>query len=179
MDTGDQAQRAVVDALSKPTTYPERPAAIERIDTHSAHIFLAGSRAYKLKRAVRYPFLDYSTLERRQHACEAELRLNRRTAPTIYERTSKVTREASGSFAIDGSGSVVDWLVVMRRFDGEALLDRVAAAGGFTRELAVRLADAIADFHARAMPTPHHGGTEGMRDVVDDNVRPLACKREG
>src|SRR4030095_14583960 len=101
MDTGGQAQRAVVDALGKPTAYPESPATVERIDTHSAHIFLAGSRAYKLKRALRYPFLDYSTLERRQHACEAELRLNRRTAPTLYERTARVTREAAGSFAVD------------------------------------------------------------------------------
>ncbi len=175
MDTGGQAQRAVVDALGKPTTYPESPATVERIDTHSAHIFLAGSRAYKLKRAVRYPFLDYSTLERRHHACEAEVRLNRRTAPTLYERTAKVTREAAGSFAVDGTGAVVDWLVVMRRFDDEALLDRVAAAGGFTRELAIRLADAIAAFHAGAMPTPHHGGTDGMRDVVDDNVRSLGA----
>jgi len=174
MDTGDGGQGAVIQALSDPATYPE-PAAVERIDTHSAHIFLAGSRAYKLKRAVRYPFLDYSTLDRRQHACEAEVRLNRRTAPTIYERTAKVTREPSGSFAVNGTGPVVDWLVVMRRFADEALLDRVAAAGGFTRELAIRLADAIASFHAQAMPTPHHGGTDGMRDVVDDNVRALAA----
>ena len=63
----------------------------------------------------------------------------------------------------------------MRRFDDEALLDRVAAAGGFTRELAIRLADAIAAFHAGAMPTPHHGGTDGMRDVVDDNVQSLGA----
>jgi aminoglycoside phosphotransferase family enzyme/predicted kinase len=173
MDSDASRQRRLVEALGHPAIYPDRPPAVERIDTHSAYVFLAGAHAYKLKRAVRYPFLDYSTAELRRQSCEAEVRLNRRTAPALYEGVAPVTEEASGRLSIDGSGRPVDWLVVMRRFDSDALLDRVAARGGVTRDLSVRLADSIARFHAQAIPTPHHGGTEGMREVVDDNVRAL------
>jgi len=170
-----QEQQEVLRALGDPALYPDHPSSVERIDTHSAHVFLAGAHAYKLKRSIRYSFLDYSTLELRRRACEAELRLNRRTAPTLYERVAPITRAASGAFAIGGDGPVVDWLVIMVRFPDDALLDRVAAAGRLTRPLVVRLADAVAGFHARAVPTPHQGGAEGMRDVVDDNVRALVA----
>ena len=75
MVTDDQS--AVLDFLSDPASYPDAPAAVDRIDTHAAIVFLAGDRAYKIKRAVRYDYLDFSTLDRRRRACEAELRLNR------------------------------------------------------------------------------------------------------
>ena len=168
-------QTEVLEHLAQPGSYPEPPPQVVRIDTHTACVFLAGDRAYKLKRAVRYSFLDYSTLERRHQACEAEVRLNRRTAPSLYLGVTAVTREASGGLALDGAGTPVEWLVVMRRFPDEAVLDRVATSGGFSRALAVRLADAIAWFHAGATPTPHQGGVEGMRDVLADNDRVLSA----
>src|SRR5687767_4509151 len=75
-----------------------------RCDTHAAAVFLAGGRAYKVKRAVRFPFLDYSTFENRRSACEAELDVNRRFAPELYRRVVPVTREPDGRLALDGQG---------------------------------------------------------------------------
>src|SRR5271166_5872499 len=77
-------QEAIVDFLADPATYGLGAGAVTRIDTHISHVFLAGDRAYKLKGAVRRPYVDFSTVERRRRACVAELRLNRRTAPELY-----------------------------------------------------------------------------------------------
>src|SRR6187200_1228453 len=77
---------------------------VHRCDTHAAAVFLAGDRALKVKKAVRFPFLDYSTLEKRQVACSAELEVNRRFAPQLYRRIVPVTRESNGRLALDGQG---------------------------------------------------------------------------
>src|SRR5271167_928438 len=90
---------------------------VQRSDTHAASVFLAGDRALKVKRAVRFPFLDYSTLEKRKAACEAELSVNAPYAPEIYHGVVPITREANGKFAISGPGAPVEWAVDMRRFD--------------------------------------------------------------
>src|SRR5712672_1194036 len=82
-------------------------AAVKRIDTHAAAVFLAGDRAFKVKRAVRFPFLDYSTLEKRKAACEAELSVNRPFAPEIYRGVVPVTREPNGELALAGAGTPV------------------------------------------------------------------------
>lgn len=82
-----------------------------------------------LKRAVRYGYLDFSTAERRKAMCDAEVRINRRTAPALYRGVVAVTRERDGSLAIGGSGAPVDWLIDMVRFDQDGLLDRLAARG--------------------------------------------------
>jgi aminoglycoside phosphotransferase family enzyme/predicted kinase len=170
VNTVSEEQAAVLTWLSDPASHAGRPA-VERIDTHSASVFLAGARAYKVKRAIRYSFLDYSTLELRRRACEAELRLNRRTAPRLYLEVVPVTRSADGRFAFGGAGAAVEWLLVMERFPQEQLLDRLATAGGIPARLASTLADRIAEFHAAAAPTPHRGGADAMRAVVDDNTR--------
>jgi aminoglycoside phosphotransferase family enzyme/predicted kinase len=98
------------------------------------------------------------------------VRLNRRTAPTIYRRVVAVTRERGGSLAIDGAGTAVDWLVEMNRFAQEALLDRLAASGRLDLELMPPLADAIASFHEAAERRSDHGGTAGMKWVIDGNA---------
>src|SRR5690242_6454784 len=91
-------QQAVLDFLGAPGTHGGvRPL---RIDTHAAAVFLAGSRALKIKRAVRFPFLDFSTLDRRKAACDAELAVNRPYAPAIYRRVVPITREAHGGLAV-------------------------------------------------------------------------------
>src|SRR5918911_4721983 len=88
--------------LSQPATHGGVP--VNRIDTHAASVFLAGERVLKVKRAVRFPFLDYSTREKRKAACEAELEVNRAYAPEIYRGVVAITREADGRLALDGSG---------------------------------------------------------------------------
>jgi aminoglycoside phosphotransferase family enzyme/predicted kinase len=165
-------QTAIVDFLSRPSTYGG--AAVERIDTHASVVFLAGSRAYKLKRAVLFDYLDFSTSDRRRACCEAEVRLNRRTAPTLYRRVVAVTRELDGSLALGGNGTPVDWVVEMRRFSQEALFDRLAEAGRLDFELMSPLGAAIARFHLAAEHRADHGGSAGMRWVVEGNAAGFA-----
>lgn len=170
MITGDQT--AVIAFLGAPSTYGVP--AVERIDTHTAIVFLAGSHAYKLKRAVLYDYVDFSTAERRHAMCDAEVRLNRRTAPALYLGVLAVTREPDGSLALAGTGTPVDWVVEMNRFPQEALFDRLASAGQLELELMPPLAAAIARFHAAAERRADHGGAAGMTWVVDGNAAGFA-----
>jgi len=147
---------------------------VERITTHAAQVFLLGECAYKMKRAVQYSFLDFTTLDRRRRALEAELELNRRTAPMLYRRLVPVTREADGRMALAGDGEVVEWLLEMVRFDQAARLDRLAKRGELTVEIVDDLAAEIADFHDRAAPRSAHGGYAGMRTVIEGNAEDLA-----
>jgi len=174
-------QSEVAAALAEPALYgrelaPGEP--IERIDTHGAMVFLAGERAYKIKRAVRYPYMDFSTLARRRWACAREIELNRRTAPELYIGIVAITREADGALALGGAGEPVEWAVVMRRFAQEALGDRLAQAGRLTPELARALADEVAAFHAnaeilRGADAAAGGGTAGLRAVIEENFAEL------
>src|SRR5688500_8052564 len=141
-------QTPVIEFLASPSTHGGT--SVERIDTHTAMVFLAGSRAYKLKRAVLFDYLDFSTPERRQMLCEAEVRLNRRTAPELYRGVVAVTREHDGPLALGGAGTPVDFVVEMNRFEQEALFDRLAEAGRLDIGLMPALATAIAEFHTAA-----------------------------
>ena len=165
-------QTPVISVLASRATHGG--AHVERIDTHTAIVFLAGRRAYKLKRAVRYDYLDFSTCERRRTMCEAEVRLNRRTAPAMYIGAVPVTREDDGALALGGDGAPVDWIVEMHRFEQEALFDRLAAAGRLHLTLMVPLAQAIAAFHAAAEPRVDRGGLAGMTWVIEGNAAGLA-----
>src|SRR5438477_7251749 len=93
------SQEPVFTLLSDPATHGGR--AVKRVDTHAASVFLVGDRAYKVKRAVRFPFLDYSTIERRKRACEAELAVNRPFATQIYLGVLPITRTDEGKLALD------------------------------------------------------------------------------
>jgi aminoglycoside phosphotransferase family enzyme/predicted kinase len=172
-----EAQRATIDFLMSPTTHAG--ASVERIDTHSAMVFLAGSRALKLKRAVRFDYLDFSTPELRRSACEAEVRINRRAAPAIYRGVVAVTREENGMLTLNGEGSPVDWLVDMTRFDQEALLDRLAERRALELSVMRPLASAIARFHAGAARRDDHGGSGGMAWVIDGNAEGFATEGRG
>jgi uncharacterized protein len=136
------SQEAVLAFLADPATHGGE--AVKRIDTHAAIIFLAGKRAFKVKRAVRFPFLDYSTLDRRRQACEAELRINRPLAAQIYRRVVPITREPDGRLVLGGATIPIEWAVEMHRFDEHATLDHLAAAGQIDRPLADALGRAIA-----------------------------------
>ena len=93
---------------------------------------MAGETAFKLKRAVRFNYLDFSSPERRLATCEAELQLNRRTAPELYVEVRRITRDPHGALMFDGSGNLVDAVVVMRRFDQRDLFDSMALRGELT-----------------------------------------------
>jgi aminoglycoside phosphotransferase family enzyme len=170
-------QGAALAFLATPAAHGGQ-APVGRIDTHGSIVFLAGERVLKVKRAVRYPYLDYGTLERRRWACEREVALNRRSAPELYLGVSAVTREADGTLALDGTGTPVEWVVAMRRKPDADLLDRRAAARGLDDALLVRAADEVARLHAGAEVVAaaalHGGGSAGLRWVIADNARGLA-----
>lgn len=146
---------------------------IKKITTHASLIFLAGDRAYKLKRAVRYPYLDFSSAEKRLAACQMEVLLNRRTAPTLYLGVRIITQTVSGELSFDGAGSLVDAVVEMRRFDEATLFDTMARRGALTPVLMTDLAHRIAAFHREAMVSESVGGADGIAAVLDINDRAL------
>ena len=172
----DDPQQAILDFLGAAATYGG--VQVTRIDTHAASVFLAGPRALKVKRAVRFPFLDFSTLERRRAACEAELRLNGPYAPAVYKRVLPVTRAADGSLALGGDGEPVEWLVEMARFDETATLDRVAAKGCIDEALAEKLGRAVASAHAKTAPVNGFGFATVLAEIVAQNDAELRERPE-
>jgi aminoglycoside phosphotransferase family enzyme/predicted kinase len=142
---------------------------VRRIDTHAASVFLVGNRAWKLKRPVRYNYLDFSSADRRRDVLEAELRLNRRTAPTLYLAVHPVTRDARDQLAIDGDGEVVDWLLEMRRFPDDALWDDVARHEKLDDRALTQLTDQLVQFYHDADIMRTDRGAERLAGVVEGN----------
>ena len=151
-------------------------------------MWLAGDRVYKLKRAVRFDYVDFSTIELRRAACEAEVRLNRRTAPSLYLGVRPVTRDAGGTLAIGRTGTPVDWLVEMVRFDQDTLFDRLAERHQLDTGLMEGLADAIVRLHAergaasgpwrtRRHGVGHRRQRARLRRAGRAVLEPAACER--
>jgi aminoglycoside phosphotransferase family enzyme/predicted kinase len=173
-------QQEVIAFLRRPASYGLADGAVEIVETHCSVVFLAGDRAYKLKRAVKYPYLDFSTPALRQAACAAELALNRRTAPELYLEVQAIGRRPDGTVGWDGEGAPLDWVVVMQRFDQHRLLDRIAEAGELSAPLMLALAAHIAEFHADAEPCPARGGAAAMAELAASNIRILRdCRSAG
>lgn len=169
IDEQDARQAAVIAFLCDPATHAGRE--VQRIDTHGALVFLAGDRAYKIKRAVTLPFFDFSTLDLRHRACVEEVRLNRRAAPDLYLGLGAVVRHDDGRLSLepsapDDSAGIVEWVVVMARFPDDALLDRIARTGGLTDDIMRTLADAVAALHRDEPPRHDHGGAADMADIA-------------
>lgn len=164
-------QAGTIALLADPSTHGSDY--VERIDTHISHLFLTDSRVYKLKRALKLPFVDYSTLALRHRACIAELEINRRTAPDLYLGVIPVTREASGELALNGGGQPVEWLVEMRRFPRGARFDELLAEGRLGDIEWRRLGDALAAFHLAAAPRRAAPG-EGPVKTIDEMLVSLA-----
>jgi uncharacterized protein len=137
-----------------------------RVSTHLSHVFLSNTRAFKLKRAVRLSFVDFSGIERRRAACEAELVHNRPMAGLLYEAVLPLTRGSDHRYGIDGAGEIVDWVVVMRRFDGAQQFDRMAKRGALHPALVERLAERIAGFHASRPPSADAGHVAEYRALL-------------
>ncbi|MGN6573932.1 MAG: AAA family ATPase, partial [Pseudolabrys sp.] len=160
-------QDAVIDFLAASTTHGG--ATVVRVDTHAASVFLAGDHVLKIKRAVRFPFLDFTTLARRKAACEAEIAVNRPYAPAIYRRVVAITREADGRLALGGKGEPVEWAVEMARFDETATLDHLAARGAIDDALADRLGRTVAAAHGKAPPVDGFGFAAALAEIVTQN----------
>lgn len=127
----------------------KRLAPAKKIDTHGAVVFLSGDRGYKLKRAVKFPYMDFSTVERRAEMCAAEVEYNHRMAPEIYLGTMPVRRTPGlvlGELN-EKPRDAVDWLVVMRRFDETCMFDQMAERGALTPQLMAALGARVAQVH--------------------------------
>ncbi len=141
--------RALVEALHRVDAYPHPVGRVEHIETHISHVLLAGEFAYKLKKPLNLGFLDFSTLARRKHCCEEEIRLNARLAPGIYLGVVAITGTPEAP-RIGGRGEVIEYAVKMRRFDQDCLLTRRPV----TPELADRIAERVAAFHGSVPAAP-------------------------
>lgn len=146
-----------------------------RIDTHGAIVFLAGNDAYKVKRAVVFPYMDFSTLAKRRAACEAEMEVNRGNAPDIYLGVMPITGH-NGGLQFGGSGPIVEWAVHMRRFDETTTLDQLARRRELTPALVDSLARAVMDSHRRAPLRPSTDLVAGTAKIIREIIGELETK---
>mgnify|MGYP001453234687 CR=1 FL=1 len=140
---------SVVELLSDRATYAERPRSVELIETHISWIFLTDRFAYKVKKPVRFEFLDFSTPELRRDACREEVRLNRRLASDVYLGTLPITRNDRGILELAGQGEAVDWVVQMRRLPEVKSLECKFRDGSVTAADELAVARHLADFYAQ------------------------------
>lgn len=143
-----------------------------RIDTHAATILLNGSRAWKVKRPVRFRYLDFSTVEKRCAALQAELELNARTAPQLYLGLHSISLDSAGSPVLDCPGTPCEWVLEMVRFPDDALaVHRVEPDGtGLDDATLRRLAERIVDLHRGAEVSDDAQGAARLQEVVDGNL---------
>lgn len=151
----------------------EQGGPVESIETHISVVLMAGARAWKLKRAVRLSYIDFSTIALRRAAAETELRLNRRTAPQLYLGLRHVVRRPDGALGFDGDGEIVDVLVEMRRFEQATLFDKLARADALDRPTLNVLAQEIARFHAGAEVRADVGGAASIARMLEGNIQAL------
>src|SRR5262245_58100252 len=119
-------QSRAIDFLSRGASFGLPDATPRRIDTHISIVFLIGDRVFKMKRALKLSFIDYSTLAERERFCRAEFELNRRTAPGLYRAVRRLTRAPSGELEWDGDGELIEPVLEMARFGDDALFDHLA-----------------------------------------------------
>ncbi|HMV05182.1 MAG TPA: AAA family ATPase [Accumulibacter sp.] len=165
----------LIRALLNPRCYPEPAATVDLVETHASWVLLAGSFAYKIKKPVVLPFLDYGTLDRRLACCSAELQLNRRFAPDLYLEVVSIVDGHAGP-QIGGSGKPLEYAVKMRRFAESGRLDRLCVHRHLFPEHISELGTAIATFHqaaAVAPPASEFGRPELVRAQVLDNFTEL------
>lgn len=168
-----QDQSEVIAFLGTPSTFGPTIESVDRIETHGALVFLAGDRVYKLKRAIKLPYLDFSTLEKRAAACEHEIERNRRAAPEIYIGTMPIVRREDSELALGGAGVTLDWVVVMKRFDQADLFDNLAKNGRLPLAQMAPLAEQVANYHEKAKAVRAIDGGGAMAATIDRLVRSL------
>ena len=168
----DTALPALVQQMLKPDFYPHPTQdEIGFMQTHVSYVLLTGDVVYKLKKPVNFGFLDYSTLEKRKHFCEEELRLNERGAGSLYLGMVPLTQAGDG-FALAGEGEAVEYAVKMRQFPQSALLSDQFEKGLLDEAKVRSLATTVAQFHAKTETSEHirsYGTTQKIREAFDEN----------
>lgn len=155
-------QEARIAFLRQPQAWPEKPARIETIETHMSWVFLTSRHAFKLKKPVRYDYLDFSTVAARKMNCEEELRLNQRLAPDIYLDVVPLVLDGDGKMRLGGEGEIIDWLVMMRRLPAERMLDYLIRKRALEPMDTHAVAEVLARFYRESTPIGI-GGSEYLR----------------
>lgn len=165
--------KRLIDALRDPDIYDHAVSNVETVETHISVVLLAGEFAYKIKKPVDFGFVDFTTLDKRKHFCEEELRLNRRFAPDLYLEVAAI-RENGQAPSFKGAGAIVEYAVRMKRFDEQALLDRcIRDEGLVTASMVETFAGDVAAVHDRAATAGPRDGY-GTPAVIEANV--LECR---
>lgn len=173
---GDHVLEAKVRVLRDVASYPEAPRVVEARETHMSWVFLTDNYAYKLKKPVRYAFLDFSTLEKRRLDCEEEVRLNRRLAPDVYLGTVPLTIDEGGTLRLERPGRPVEWLVKMRRLTDADMLDRRIRRGNISNRELREVASRLALFYRACPPVDMDIAAYRQRfiDAIELNHRELS-----
>ena len=152
----------------------------DEVQTHISIVLLGATLAWKVKKAVQLPYLDFGRPQQRLAISERELALNRRTAPAIYRKVRRLVRAADGRLQLDGDGELVEAVLEMQRFDEDGLLDRMAVGGRISAALVTELAHVVAEFHSRAQPASglERSGSQRIGDVLQINEQALDAARE-
>jgi uncharacterized protein len=163
----------LITAMLRPDFYPHRPADVALVQSHISYVLLAGERVYKVKKPVRFSFLDFSTLERRQHFCHEEVRLNRRLAPDVYLGVLGV-REHDGTYQLerDDDPAAAEYVIEMRRLPADRMLDVLLDRNAVPAALLDAVADRLAEFHRNADAGPAvtaNGDPAGVLAILEDN----------
>ena len=169
------ADGEIIQWLKSSAAYSGSVDVVEDIETHCSRVFLVGDYVYKLKKPVHFDFLDLRELSAREHACREELRLNRRLAPNAYLDVVEITCDDQGRLALGGAGTVVDWLVKMRRLPRERMADELIRRGELCQAHIVELAKVLCDFYHPAKCSPISPEVYRQRCVehVRENLRVL------
>ena len=165
-----QTQKQAVDALLNPETYPENPGEIELIQTHISFVFLTRNFVYKMKKAVNFGFLDFSTLEKRRFFCEKELKLNRRLCPDVYLEVVAINK--SNIIKINGDGETIEYALKMKRLPQEKIMTLLLKENKIDNNTIDELATIIAQFHSKAQTSAEineYGSLKIVRTNWDEN----------
>ena len=174
---------AIVEAMMRPEMYPDHPRSVELRLTHVSYAFIAGDYVYKIKKPVRFAFLDACTLARRHQLCLDEVRLNRRLAPDVYLGVVPILKRGGGELALgaasngaDETGAAVEWAVRMRRLGEATMLDRMVAEGRASVAQIRAIAARLAAFHRGAAADQgwKYGAATSIWRLVRGNVEELA-----
>jgi aminoglycoside phosphotransferase family enzyme len=147
-----QNQTQLVEALLKPDAYPEDPGKIDLIQTHISLVFLTNNYVYKVKKAVNFGFLDFSTLEKRLFFCEKELELNGRLCPDIYLGVVSINKSAA--IKIEGGGETVEYALKMKRLPQERIMTLLLKEGKVDKKTIDDISRIVAQFHSKAQSSP-------------------------
>lgn len=158
----------LVEFLRNSAAYGDGLGPVECVETHISWVFITDEFAYKLKKPVRFDFLDFSTSELRRKACEDEVRLNRRLARHVYLGVLPVTHR-HGQLSLNGEGTPVDWVVKMRRLPADRSLDRLIQSSGIETQGAQQIALLLSQFFAHLPPLTIR--PDDYRRRLDDHVR--------